>query len=77
MSNTYIENLCKKYKIKGKEITLSSTYYPPYNTKKEYTITIFRDVGIGIPMAQELYRSDNIDDCYKFIDSIKKGTRKI
>ena len=69
MSNNYFKNISKKYRIKGKDFTLSSTYYPPYNMKK--------DVGIGIPMVKEIFRSENLAECYKFIDDIKKGTRKI
>ena len=34
MSNNYFKNISKKYRIKGKDFTLSSTYYPPYNMKK-------------------------------------------
>lgn len=77
MSNNYFKNISKKYRIKGKDFTLSSTYYPPYNMKKEYTISVFKDVGIGIPMVKEIFRSENLAECYKFIDDIKKGTRKI
>lgn len=72
MSKKYIENLCKKYKIKGKEYTLSSTYYPPYNLKKEYIITTLIDVKMGIPMAKEIYRTNSIDKCYDFIEQLKK-----
>lgn len=71
--DNYIVDFSEKYSINNKEYILSSTYLPPYNFEKEYTICEIKNTNMGIPYFYEIFRSNDLDKCFLEIERLKKN----